>query len=125
MGYDAAYDRFSEAEREEIRRTLAAIAQKYYEGYFTTPTIAGPGFHTHHAIVEWSSFGVTALALLGEVPESKSWLEATVKKFEDHLLPAGLAPDGAQVEGGTFWASTMHYRMFFMDALRRVTRRDL
>src|SRR4030095_3909814 len=25
----------------------------------------------------------------------------------------------------TFWASTMHYRLFFMDALRRVTGKDL
>jgi hypothetical protein len=59
------------------------------------------------------------------VPEAKSWLDATVKKFEQHLLPTGLAPDGAQVEGATFWASTMQYRMFFMDPLRRVTGRDL
>jgi hypothetical protein len=125
VGYDAAYDQFSEAERGEIRATLAAIAQKYYEGYFTTPTISGPGFHTHHAIVEWASFGVTALALLDEEPQAAQWLAATVKKFEDHLLPTGLAPDGAQVEGATFWASTMQYRMFFMDPLRRVTGKDL
>jgi hypothetical protein len=125
VGYDAAYDRFSEVEREEIRATLAAIAKKYYEGYFTTPTIAGPGFHTHHAIVEWASLGVTALALLDEVPEATEWLAATVKKFEEHLLPTGLAPDGAQVEGSTFWASTLQYRMFFMDPLRRVTGKDL
>jgi hypothetical protein len=125
VGYDAAYDRFSEAEREEIRRTLAAIAKKYYEGYFTTPTIAGPGFYTHHAIVEWASLGVTALTLLDEVPEAVQWLEATVKKFEEHLLPTGLAPDGAQVEGATFWASTMQYRLFFMDPLRRVAGKDL
>src|ERR1051326_1079212 len=109
VAYDVAYDCFSEAERQEIRLTLAAIAQKYFDGYFTTPTISGPGFHTHHAIVEWSSFGVTALALLGEVPEAQQWLAATVKKFENHLLPEGLAPDGAQVEGSTFWASTMQY----------------
>ena len=125
VAYDIAHDRFTEAERQEIRETLRQIGEKYYRGYFTTPTIAGPGFHTHHAIVEWSSFGVAALSLLGEIPEAKSWLEATVKKFEDHLLPTGLAADGAQTEGGTFWASTMHYRIFFMDALRRVTGRDL
>lgn len=125
VGYDAVYDRFDDAERKEIRETLTDIGKNYYVGYFTTPVIAGPDFHTHHAIVEWASFGVTALALLGEVPEAQTWLDATVKKFEEHLLPTGLAPDGAQVEGATFWASTMHYRLFFMDALRRVTGRDL
>ncbi len=125
VGYDMAFDRFSDPQRDEVRGTLIAIGQKYFGGYFSTPTIAGPDFHTHHAIVEWGSFGVAALALLGETPQAEAWLAATVKKFQEHLLPQGLAPDGAQVEGATFWASTMHYRLFFMDALRRATGRDL
>ena len=125
VGYDMAYDRFNEAQRREVREMLADICRKYYAGYFATPSISGPGFHTHHASVEWGSFGVAGLALLGEVPEADTWVAATVKKFEEHLLPTGLAPDGAHVEGATFWASTMHYRLFFMDALRRVTGRDL
>jgi len=125
VGYDAAFDRFSEAEREEIRDSLARIGRKYFAEWFSTPAISGPGYHTHHAVVEWGSFGVTALALLGEVPEAREWLDAATRKFEEHLLPTGLAPDGAQTEGATFWASTLHYRLFFMDALRRVTGRDL
>jgi len=125
VGYDLAYDRFSDAERKEIRDTLTRIGSLYFEKYFQTATISGKGFHTHHAIVEWASFGVLALALLNETPEAQVWLDATVRKFEEHLLPEGLAPDGAQTEGGTFWASTMQYRLFFMDALRRVTGRDL
>ncbi len=125
VGYDLVYERFTESERKEIRNTLARIADSYFEKYFQTPTISGENFHTHHAIVEWSSFGVAALALLGEEPKAQAWLDATVRKFEEHLLPSGLAPDGAQIEGGTFWASTMQSRIFFMDALRRVTQRDL
>jgi len=126
VGYDLAYDRFSDAERKEIRDTLARIGGLYYEKYFhTAARFSGNGFHTHHAIVEWASFGVMALALLDETPEARTWLETTVKKFQDQLLPEGLAPDGAQTEGATFWASTMQYRIFFMDALRRVTGRDL
>src|SRR6185295_693289 len=57
--------------------------------------------------------------------EARKWLEATTRKFEEHVLPNALAPDGAQTEGATFWASTMHYRLFFMDPLRRVTGNDL
>jgi hypothetical protein len=124
VGYDVVYDRFTDEERKEIRETLAGIANLYFEKYFKTSTISGPGFHTHHAIVEWGSFGVAALALLGEEPKARTWLDATVKKFEEHLLPTGLAPDGAQTEGGTFWASTMQSRIFFLDALRRVTGRN-
>jgi hypothetical protein len=125
VGYDCAFDLFTEAERTEIRDTLARIGRKYFADWFSTPAITGPGYHTHHAIVEWGSFGVVALALLGEVAEAQLWLDATLKKFEEHLLPDGLAPDGAQTEGATFWASTMHYRLFYMDALRRVTGKDL
>lgn len=124
-GYDLAWERFTEEERQEIRQVLTQIGQNYWKNYFSTPAIAGPDFHTHHAVVEWSSFGVAALALLGEVSAAEVWLEATTRKFEEHLLPLGLAPDGAQVEGATFWASTMQYRLFFMDALRRVKGRDL
>ena len=107
-------------------RVIADIAQRYYGDYFTQSSIAGSGFHTHHAIVEWSSFGVAARAVLGEVAHAQMWVEATVTKFQKHLLPMGLAADGAQVEGmTTFWASTMHSRLFFMDALCRVTGKNL
>jgi hypothetical protein len=125
VAYDVAFDRFTDAERNEIRGTLERIGKTYYEKYFSTPTISGPTFHTHHAIVEWSSFGVVALTLLGETPDAQKWVDATTKKFEEHLLPTGLASDGAQVEGPTFWASTMQYRLFLMYSLRRVTGKDL
>ena len=125
VSYDLLYDRLTEAQRAELREVITRIGQLYYDEYFTTPSIAGEGFHTHHAIVEWTSFGVAALAILGECPQADQWLQATVTKFEQHLLPLGLAADGAQVEGATFWASTMQYRIMFMDALQRVTGRDL
>jgi len=125
VSYDLAFDRFTEEERKEVRGMLVSTSRNYFQKYFTTPSIAGPGFHTHHAVVEFGSFGVVALALLGEATEAADWLDFTVVKFIDRLLPTGLAEDGAQVEGATFWASTMHYRLFFMDALRWVTGRDL
>jgi hypothetical protein len=125
VGYDAVFDRFTDAERGEIRETITRISRKYFDEWFSTTAISGPAYHTHHAIVEWGSFGVVALTLLGEVPEAEQWLDATTRKFEQDLLPNGLAPDGAQTEGATFWASTMHYRLFFMDALRRVAGKDL
>jgi hypothetical protein len=125
VGYDLAFDLLSPDDRDEIRETLTRIGRRYFTEYFSTPEKAGPDFHTHHAIVEFASFGVAALALLGETPDAAGWLDAVIRKFERHLLPHGLAPDGAQVEGATFWASTMQYRLFFMDALRRVTGCDL
>jgi hypothetical protein len=125
VGYDAAFDRFTETERSEIRETVMRISRKYFHEWFDTPAIRGPAYYTHHAIVEWGSLGVVALTFLEDEPEADKWLDATIRKFEEHLLPNGLAPDGAQTEGATFWASTMHYRLFFMDPLRRITGKDL
>ena len=124
-GYDLVYERFTDEERAEIRAMLETTARNYFVNYFSDATHSGPDFHTHHAVVEYSSFGVAALALLGEVDDAPRWVEATTHKFREHLLPKGLAVDGAQIEGATFWASTMHYRMFYLDALKRVTGVDL
>ncbi|HJN18124.1 MAG TPA: DUF4962 domain-containing protein [Armatimonadota bacterium] len=125
VSYDLLHDRLTDEERDELRGALIDIGGAYYDGYFTLPSRSGPDFHAHHAIVEHASFGVAALAVLGEHEPADQWVRATVTKFRDHLLPMGLADDGAQVEGATFWASTMQYRLAFMDALQRVTGEDL
>src|SRR6185436_7621591 len=80
VGYDCVFDRFTQAERTEIRDTLSRIGRQYFAEWFATAAIAGPGYHTHHAIVEWGSFGVLALAVLGEEPEASKWLAATTRK---------------------------------------------
>ena len=125
VAYDLLSDRLSGDERTEIRGTLVGIGHKYYQWYLDNPGMAGPGQDKHHGSVEASSFGVTALALLGEVPEARAWLDLMVKKHTDYLLPQALTPSGTQEQSSNYWASTMQYRIFFMDALRRVTGRDL
>ena len=92
----------------------------------TTRTEMVPaGQSPHHASVETTSFSIAALALLSEVPQAEHWLRLMFQKHRQSLLPHAIATDGAQVEGPTFWASTMKYRIAFMDALRRVTGEDL
>ena len=125
VAYDLLYDRLSEAKRAEIRDTLVGIGRRYYQWYLANPTMAGPGQDKHHGSVEASSFGVMAMALLGEVPEARDWLDLMVKKHTEYLLPQALTPSGTQEQSSNYWASTMQYRLFFMDALRRVTGRDL
>src|SRR6185503_4954724 len=46
-------------------------------------------------------------------------------KHVDYLLPHALTPSGTNDQSSNFWASTLHYRIFFLDPLRRVTGRDL
>ncbi len=122
--YDILYHVLGEEERKELRETMVGVGREYYV-YFQNPAIAGPGHNKHHGSVEAGSFGVLALALLGEVPEAKDWLELMVAKHTGYLLAQGLTASGTQEQSSNYWASTMHYRIFFMDALRRVTGRDL
>jgi len=124
VSYDLLHSKLSKDERRETRRMLLDVGRKYYR-YFQNPAIAGKGHNKHHGSVEAASFGVVALALLGEVPEARDWLDLMIEKHTDYLLPHGLTAGGTQEQSSNFWAWTMQYRLFFMDALRRVTGRDL
>lgn len=125
VSYDLLYDRLSDAERARIRATMLDIGGKYYQWYLENPTMAGPGQDKHHGSVECASFGVAALSLLGEVPAASGWLDLAIRKHTEYLLPSALTPSGTQEQSHNFWASTMQYRIFFLDALRRVTGQDL
>lgn len=124
IGYDILFDRLTEGERQEVRDTITAICDPYYS-FFQIPTNAGDGYNKHHGSVDAAPFGVAALAVLGEVDQAKPWLDLAIKKHVDYLLPHALTPSGTNDQSSNFWASTMQYRIFFCDPLKRVTRRDL
>jgi len=125
VGYDILHEQLSGDDRDEVRGAIGDIAACYHQWYLDNPGMAGPEQNKHHGSVEAASFGVAALAVLGELPDADRWLDLAVKKHTDYLLPCALEPSGTQEQSSNFWASTMHYRIFFLDALRRVTGQDL
>jgi hypothetical protein len=124
VGYDVLFDRLSEGDRRDVRETLIAVADAYYR-FFQDRTTAGEGYNKHHGSVDAAPLGVVALALLGEVDQASKWLDVAIQKHVDYLLPHALTPSGTNDQSSNFWASTLHYRIFFCDPLRRVTGRDL
>jgi hypothetical protein len=124
VGYDVLFDRLSEAERQEVRDTLVAVGEAYYP-FFQDPTTAGEGYNKHHGSVDVAPLGVMALALYGEVDKAAAWLDVAIDKHVNYLLPHALTPSGTNDQSSNFWASTLHYRIFFCDPLHRVTGRDL
>jgi hypothetical protein len=124
VAYDLLYDRLTTAERVEIRGTLTEVAGAYFI-FFGDPITAGPGYNKHHGSVDAAPMGIIALALLGEVPEARAWLDRMIEKHVDYLIPHALTPSGTNDQSSNFWASTLQYRIQFLDALRRVTGRDL
>ena len=124
IGYDVLFDRLTEPQRKEVRDTIVAICDPYYS-FFQAPTTAGAGYNKHHGSVDAAPFGVAALAVLGEVDQAQAWLDLAIKKHVDYLLPYALTPSGTNDQSSNFWASTLQYRIFFCDPLKRVTGRDL
>lgn len=124
IGYDVLFERLTEAQRKDVRDTIVAICDPYYT-FFQAPTAAGAGYNKHHGSVDAAPFGVAALAILGEVDEAQAWLDLAIKKHVDYLLPYALTPSGTNDQSSNFWASTLQYRIFFCDPLKRVTSRDL
>ncbi len=125
VSYDLLFDKLIPSDRDELRNIIVDIGSRYYQWYVQNPTMAGPGQDKHHGSVEAASFGVAALALLGDVPEVNDWLALAIKKHTEYLLPQALTKSGNQEQSSNFWASTMQYRLFFMDALLRVTGQNL
>jgi hypothetical protein len=113
------------SERRLVRATILDLLGSYWDGWYRQPMSADPSAHTHHAHLEWASLGVAAMAMRDESTEARPWLDAAIEKFRRDLLPHGLADDGAQEEGASFWASTMFYRFLFLDPLRRTEGIDL
>ncbi|MCA9101110.1 MAG: hypothetical protein KDA63_08175 [Planctomycetales bacterium] len=124
VSYDLLYDRLEEDERGEIRDALTDVCRAYFV-FFQDETTAGAGYNKHHGSVDAAPFGVVALALLSDVQEAQAWLDLMVEKHTEYLLPHALTPSGTSEQSSNFWASTLQYRIFFLDALRRVTGRDL
>src|SRR5688572_17054699 len=85
-GYDLLHDRLSDADRGEVRTTLLAVGGKYYDWYVANPMMAAEGQEPHHGSVEAASFGVAALAILGEEPAARGWLDLMLEKHTGWLL---------------------------------------
>jgi hypothetical protein len=124
VGYDVLHARLTADERGEVVAAITAVADAYYE-FFQEPSTAGAGYNKHHGSVDAAPLGIIALAMLGEVEHAQNWLDVAVAKHVDYLLPFALTPSGTNDQSSNFWASTLQYRILFLDPLRRVTGRDL
>ena len=125
VAYDLLYARLSARDRDQLLRTMITIGRRYYEFFRDPKSGFGSGYEPHHGSVEVASFGLVALAIVRDAPEAKDWLELVVERQVNWLMPEALTRSGTHNQTSNFWISIMQYRVAFMDALRRVTGRDL
>jgi hypothetical protein len=124
VGYDLLFEQLLPEQRVEVREAMAAVVGRYH-AFFQDPQTAGPGYNKHHGSVDAAPLGIVALSMLGEHPAAAEWLDLAIEKHVRYLLPHALTPSGTNEQSSNFWASTMQYRILFLDPLRRVTGRDL
>src|SRR5262249_11221480 len=116
VSYDLLYDRLSGAGRAELRGPMLTVGREYDEFLSKLGDGFGPpDYEEHHGSVEAASFGLVALSLLGDAPETDAWLDLMVKKHVEWLLPKGFTKSGTHNKTSNFWISMMQYRCFFMD----------
>lgn len=131
VGYDCLAGALPGPVADEAAGLLADCLRRLAADWFARPVVRGPvgagadRHSPHHSSVEWSAFGIGALALLGREPAAQRWVADAERQFREHLLPGALAADGAAPEGMEFWASTVLSQAQFLESLRRVTGTDL
>lgn len=125
VAYDVLHDRFTAEELTLLRGTLAAITEKYHAFFANPVNNFGPGYEPHHGSIEAGTMGFVAIALSGEDPRAQTWLDFFTERHVNWLLPQALTASGTHNQTSTFWVSIMHYRIAFMDAMRRCTGRDM
>lgn len=124
VAYDVLHPLLDDADRALLRDSIAAILSKYV-AFFSAMGDSLYSHEPHHASVEAASLTLAALAIVGEVEGSEHWLDFCVRWHTRHLFENSMTPSGTHNQTSNFYISIMQYRIAVMDAVRRVTGRDL
>ena len=104
IAYDWLYDDFTEAERQAYRDKMAYHANIFYNLLIADNSIWWKyNLYSNHNYTNALGLALTAMALYGEVDEAEQWIAAARDNFDEVL--ALLSPDGAALEGASYWAS--------------------
>jgi hypothetical protein len=121
--YDWLYNYMNATERSDVRFAFLEKGVMQIINGVTQKTWWWNSFHHNYAAMCYGSLGVAALSVLSEVPEAQAWLDLAKEQI-GKVLDAG-GENGGWGEGIQYWQYGIHYVVFFIDALRRVTGQDL
>jgi hypothetical protein len=120
--YDLLYNDLTAAERTRYRDKLVRQARLMYD--FFKPKLGKTyAYSQNHTFIPIAGLGVTAYALMGEVPEAKDWA-ALSRAIFDRVL-ATYSKDGYYYEGMEYWIFSTPWLVHYMDAHLHATGEDL
>jgi hypothetical protein len=105
--YTWLYDRLTTGEREQVRAMLAARARDAFRllAHSSTPFEQFP-YNSHNGRL-WHFLGEVAIALYGDVPEAREWLDYAITVYY------GWYPIWGGDDGG--WAEGLHYFITYQE----------
>jgi len=107
-GYDWLYDVLTQEEKDKVKRSLMHRARELYD-YVRNQIQIHIRLLDSHGVRSLSMTLVpAALALLGEEPEAREWLDYTIEYFFTIFTPWG-GEDGGWAEGPTYWQSGVSF----------------
>ena len=116
-GYDWLYDQLDSVERDAVRIALLTRTREIANHVIISSKIHY-SIYDSHAVRSLSSVLTPAcLAMLGEVPEAKQWLDYTIEYFSAVYTPWG-GVDGGWAEGGMYWTTGMAFLLGALNLLR-------
>ncbi|WP_426447353.1 DUF4962 domain-containing protein [Paenibacillus sp. S-38] len=117
-GYDWLHGELTVEEREQVREALTARAAQVAFHVIERSKIHEVPFDSH-AVRSLSSVLVPcSLALLGEEPRVREWLDYTLEYYAGLYTPWGGA-DGGWAEGPMYWTTGMAFVTEAMNLLRK------
>lgn len=123
-GYDWLYDALDESERARVHHALLLRGRELFH-YVRDEIAIHIRLLDSHGVRSLSmSLVPAALALYGDEPEARDWLDYTIEYFACLFTPWG-GEDGGWAEGPTYWQSGMSFFAQAVSLLYKATGVDL
>ncbi|MGI9488004.1 MAG: DUF4962 domain-containing protein [Geminicoccaceae bacterium] len=123
-GYDWLYDHLTEAERETVRTALSTRAEEIADHVRYRANIHLFPYDSHAVRALSAALTPACIALLGDEPKAKVWLDHTLDFLFTVYSPWG-GKDGGWAEGPHYWMTGMAYLTEAANLIRSFTKLDL
>jgi hypothetical protein len=107
-GFDWLHDLLTDVERNTVRQALSARVEEVAEHVFDHARIHLFPYDSHAVRAVGMVLVPGCIALLGEHPRAREWLEFSIAYYDNLYSPWG-GTDGGWAEGPHYWTTAMAY----------------
>jgi hypothetical protein len=123
-GYDWLHDELSEPERNTVRSALATRLEEIAEHVIDHARIQMFPYDSHAVRAIGMVLIPCCIALLGEHPRAREWLDFSIGYYDTLYSPWG-GTDGGWAEGPHYWTTALAYFSESANLLRKYTGHDV